>query len=225
MKKKIVALCLCIALAVVAIGGATLAYFTDQTTEVKNTFTVGNVKITLSEPSWVEDNAKMVPGTTIAKDPTITVNAGSERAYTFMKVQLSTDFAKLLKDYATAKRLDLTTNDGQNALINAWFTSTVNPKVMSINTTENYVILGVLSPKNAGESVKYFDAVKVPADVTNDMIKANGDYNIIITAYAVQASGIEGSNTNADTSVDPDANKKLDRVDAFKVLFENETIR
>ena len=222
MKKKIVALCLCIALAVVAIGGATLAYFTDQTTEVKNTFTVGNVKITLSEPNWKAENAKMVPGTTIAKDPTITVNTGSERAYTFMKVQLSADFAKLLQDYATAKSLNLATTDGQDALIKARFTSAVNPKVMSINTTENYVILGVLSPKDAGESVRYFDAVKVPADVTNGMIEVDGDYTITITAYAVQASGIEGSNT---TGADADANKKLDRADAFKVLFPDETIR
>lgn len=48
MKKKIVALCLCVALAVIAIGGATLAYFTDTQSET-NTFTVGNVKIKLIE--------------------------------------------------------------------------------------------------------------------------------------------------------------------------------
>ena len=48
MKKKIVALCLCVALAVIAIGGATLAYFTD-TADKTNTFTVGNVKIELIE--------------------------------------------------------------------------------------------------------------------------------------------------------------------------------
>ena len=48
MKKKIVALCLCVALAVVAIGGATLAYFTD-TDEATNTFTAGGVMIGLIE--------------------------------------------------------------------------------------------------------------------------------------------------------------------------------
>ena len=48
MKKIIVALCLCVALAVVAIGGATLAYFTD-TDEETNTFTAGGVKIDLIE--------------------------------------------------------------------------------------------------------------------------------------------------------------------------------
>ena len=68
MKKKIVALCLCVALAVVAIGGATLAYFTD-TDNATNTFTVGNVKIDLIEQqkgeNGLEDFAQdktLVPG-------------------------------------------------------------------------------------------------------------------------------------------------------------------
>lgn len=56
MKKKIVALCLCVALAVVAIGGATLAYFTDTKT-ANNTFNVGNVKIELLESQYHRVNA------------------------------------------------------------------------------------------------------------------------------------------------------------------------
>ena len=48
MKKKITAICLCVALLAVAIVGATLAYFTD-TKAATNTFTVGNVKIDLIE--------------------------------------------------------------------------------------------------------------------------------------------------------------------------------
>lgn len=48
MKKKVVALCATVALAAVALGGATLAYFTDTDNET-NTFTVGNVKIDLIE--------------------------------------------------------------------------------------------------------------------------------------------------------------------------------
>ena len=46
MKKKIVALCLVVALAATAIIGGTLAYFTDNDAKT-NTFTVGNVKIQL----------------------------------------------------------------------------------------------------------------------------------------------------------------------------------
>ena len=56
MKKKITALCLCVALLAVAVVGASLAYFTD-TKSAKNTFTVGNVKIDL-----IEQQRKIVDG-------------------------------------------------------------------------------------------------------------------------------------------------------------------
>ena len=48
MKKKIIALCLIVALAATAVIGGTLAYFTDSD-DATNTFTVGGVKIALVE--------------------------------------------------------------------------------------------------------------------------------------------------------------------------------
>ena len=51
MKKKLIAICLCVALAAVAVVGASLAYFTD-TKSATNTFTVGNVKIKLIESRY-----------------------------------------------------------------------------------------------------------------------------------------------------------------------------
>lgn len=48
MKKKITAIALCVALATIAIVGASLAYFTDTDSE-DNVFTVGNVSIDLIE--------------------------------------------------------------------------------------------------------------------------------------------------------------------------------
>lgn len=84
MKKKIVALCLCIALAVVAIGGATLAYFTDKTDTVTNTFTVGNVDIELAETTGADYT--VIPGVPITKDPEVTVKANSATSYVFVKV-------------------------------------------------------------------------------------------------------------------------------------------
>ena len=47
MKKKITAICLCVALLAIAVV-STLAYFTDNDS-AKNTFTVGNVSIDLIE--------------------------------------------------------------------------------------------------------------------------------------------------------------------------------
>ena len=208
MKKKIFTLCLAVALTATAVVGGTLAYFTD-TDEKTNTFTVGNVDIELTEPDWKEENAKLIPGREIAKDPTITVKPGSERAYTFMKVKLSDDFAQLLKDYAEFKDMDLTDAEQQKALINLWFKSAVSPKIMSVDLADNSVILGVLSPKNPGESVKYFDAVTVPGDVDASMINQNGRYEIDITAYGIQAEGFEGKNADAHA----------DRQAAYDALF------
>ena len=218
MKKKITAIALVVCLVAVAIVGGSLAYFTDEE-EATNTFEVGNVDITLTEPNWdaaLKEDAKaatLIPGRVIAKDPTITVEATSQRAYTFMKVQLSADFVDLLTKYATAQKIDLTTEAGQKALIDAWFSSTVKPKIMKLDLTDKYVILGVLSPKDPGDTVTYFDAVTVPADVDGDMIKANGVYKIYITAYAIQAEGFEGKNADAFA----------DRQAAFDALFPSST--
>ena len=86
MKKKITTLVLLAALLTIVIGGATLAYFTDKD-EAVNTFTVGNVKIELTEPSWVTPD-KVVPGIAYDKDPIVT-NTGSNPAYIRVKVTVS----------------------------------------------------------------------------------------------------------------------------------------
>ena len=77
MKKKLLVLGLCVALAAIAIAGASLAYFTD-TKSATNTFTVGNVKIDLLESSLHRENAGIANGATsdselwsdVAKDGT-----------------------------------------------------------------------------------------------------------------------------------------------------------
>lgn len=102
-KKKIVSLCLAAVLVVMAIAGATVAYFTDTDNET-NTFAVGNVKIDLIEQQRgenglvpFEQNKKLYPivgsaqgekdalGMPTAKnyvDKMVTIkNTGSEKAY------------------------------------------------------------------------------------------------------------------------------------------------
>lgn len=87
-KNKILALVLaCIVCVGIGIGG-TLAWLTAQTGPVTNTFTVGNVDITLAETTT---NYKMVPGNTIAKDPKVTVLKDSEACWLFVKIEESTN--------------------------------------------------------------------------------------------------------------------------------------
>ena len=78
MKKKILALCLVVALAATAVVGGTLAYFTD-TDDATNVFTTGNVDIELNEV-FDEENAKLMPGIDIQKEIKVT-NVGSENAF------------------------------------------------------------------------------------------------------------------------------------------------
>ena len=88
MKKKITAIALVVCLVAVAIVGGSLAYFTDTTDKMVNEFTVGNVDIDLTEPSWKGD-ATLMPGVTFAKDPTITVGEKSQDAYVFLKMDMN----------------------------------------------------------------------------------------------------------------------------------------
>lgn len=106
---------------VVALGAnATLAWLTDTTQEVKNTFTVGNIDIALIETDSDDEGTdanvnsyKMVPGNVIAKDPTVTVEAGSEDCYLFVQVTESSS----LKDYIEYQVIgEWTAGDGTNGV-------------------------------------------------------------------------------------------------------------
>lgn len=93
MKKKSLALVLALAMIVVCVVGGTLAWLTAKTSDVKNTFTTSDVSITLEETKGGNNKEfKMIPGYTIAKDPKVTVLAGSEKCYLFVKVAESDNF-------------------------------------------------------------------------------------------------------------------------------------
>lgn len=91
---KPLALLLALALLMGCAIGGTIAWLTDTTQEVKNTFTTSNIDITLTETDATPGtdgnqtrNYTMVPGWTMAKDPVVTVSAESEDCYLFVKVE------------------------------------------------------------------------------------------------------------------------------------------
>ncbi|MBQ8507129.1 MAG: hypothetical protein IJ466_06845 [Clostridia bacterium] len=95
--KKLAILTVAIALLVCVTVYATVAFFTD-TEEVTNTFTVGKVQIKLDEEdlskgdgSRTEDGNEyhLVPAEIYTKDPTVTVEKGSEPAYVRMIVTVN----------------------------------------------------------------------------------------------------------------------------------------
>lgn len=90
MKKKILALTLVFALALALGIGGTVAWLTATSGEVVNTFTVGDINITLAESVDTDNDGqasfKIVPGGKVAKDPVVTVAATSEKCYVYVKV-------------------------------------------------------------------------------------------------------------------------------------------
>lgn len=133
MKKKSL-LTMFLALALVgAIGiGATLAYLSDATGAMTNTFTVGKIKITMDESNEATPNDStdrtvsgnayndIQPGDVLKKDPTVTVVANSANCYVFMKLTgadslVSNNFSfggfdstKWIKVDANGAKVDLT---------------------------------------------------------------------------------------------------------------------
>lgn len=98
MKKTLTIVMAMVLVAAVAITG-TLAYMSTQSGTVTNTFTFGNMSITLKE-SPVDDNGKkvagdlvdkndykVIPGAEVDKEPIVTVNAGSENCWVYVGIQ------------------------------------------------------------------------------------------------------------------------------------------
>lgn len=99
--RKALMLILCAALLVSATVMGTLAYLTAKSETVTNTFTVGKITIKLWENDFVpatnqldlnakvteEKEYKVVPGGKSPKNPTVTVNAGSEECYVYVTVE------------------------------------------------------------------------------------------------------------------------------------------
>lgn len=100
MKTKTIAMILAMVMMVVGLVGATLAWLTDKTSTITNTFTTSNISVTLEETTGTE--YKMIPGYTIPKDPKATVGTGSEECWLFVEVEESANF----DDYMTYDMAD-----------------------------------------------------------------------------------------------------------------------
>jgi hypothetical protein len=81
-RRALLTVCVAAVLVFGAVGGS-IAWLVDSTDTVTNTFTAGDINIALAE---TQSAFKMVPGNEIAKDPTVTVKAGSEKCWLFVKV-------------------------------------------------------------------------------------------------------------------------------------------
>ena len=202
-KKKILALALVAVIAVTAIAGASLAYFTDTKT-AENTFTMGNVKIVLDETDITNPEGDRVtrnaydvyPGAVVTKDP-IVHNTGKNGAYIRATVNVNNwmnlcaayypDFEYYFPEEGYRGALNLLVGE----LGEGWsVVDVVAGDKFEIGCFDAKFILkydGVLAP--GADTSAMFQKVIIPTGIDN----ANADSfkSVTVVAQAIQENGFD----------------------------------
>lgn len=168
-----------------AIGG-TVAWLTDKTTAVVNTFTYGDINITLNETTG--NDYKIIPGVNITKDPKVTVKANSEDCWLFVKVE-EANWPTFMEANGTTKKVSYAIATGWTALPgqNGVYYREVNAPTAD---TSIYIL--------AGDATYSQGVVKVSENLTKtevNSITAGTQPRLTFTAYAVQKDGIADAAT------------------------------
>ena len=185
MKKKVSVVVTAAALVALIVVGSTLAFFTSQGT-VDNVGTMGNVKISLTEPND-KDSGIVVPGQTIVKDPTVK-NTGSNTAYIRCKIDI-TGLDGGNEDITMTRKAQLL-----NGIV---FGSPADSRSPAVSrSAAEWVPAGdgyyyYQEKLASSESVVFFSSVKIPESWDNDL--ADKKFHINVTAEAIQADNFEPS--------------------------------
>ena len=153
--------------AAMIIGGGTIAYLQDDTEKVVNEFDTNKVLVKLSETGTnedgINDSYEIIPGTSAAKDPKVTVDNTLD-SYVYVRV---TDTTENLVKYQIA--------DGWQLLDG--FTDVYYREVSADSENEFYVL---------ADNTVYYDA----ALQNSDMLTANGELKdgikLTFKAFAIQ---------------------------------------
>ena len=215
MKKKIavaVSLLLVLALSV----GGTIAWLTDTSDKVVNTFTIGKVDIDLTESgattgsttgTLAKEYSGILPGASYAKDPTVSVGKDSEACWLFVKIEESADNA-WTDNTGSGKYVNYTVNSlvTDNAVEGSWklLDGTNNVYYMPVakaaaNATQNktfQVLAGDAGNDANGNSMANGKVTIDGKHYTAENAK-NLNLSLTFTAYAVQMSSFENNPTGA----------------------------
>lgn len=180
-RKKLVSLCLVLALLVTAAVGATFAYFTDSDSAT-NEFTLGNVQIDLEEPAWEGPLEGVVPGVAYEKDPYVK-NVGVNDAWIRVDVTVTDarEFNAIIGEGADLGEIFIGHNEGYWTLAGKVYNDADN------TLTYQYYYYDVV--KAGAKTERLFTAVKLPGSFDNaDMEAIGGDFDIKVVAHAIQTS-------------------------------------
>lgn len=188
MKKRTLALILALVLVFGAAVGGTIAYLTDTTGPIANTFTVGNVDINLTETFNTDTDgnqendawqAQLIPGTTYAKDPVVTVTADSEDCWLFVKFEEKNDAATYLNYTSNLTAANgWTQGDDTDIPSNVWYRA-----VSKATTDTSFQLL-------AGDNIYPTGCISVKDTVTNQNMNTASAAQLVYTAYACQSANM-----------------------------------
>lgn len=206
-KKRFVAILLCVTLVALAAIGATFAYLTDSKT-VKNTFTVGDVKINLDETNVnapegdrvTSNTYNVYPGAVVTKDP-IVHNTGKNGAYVRAVVTIEDGMNWLglynenvwtaPQEAAFNAMINNTLGEGWELVDIAYDMSGPNHPTSDFVATLKYTkVLEAGKDTTAMFSQIAFPTKLTGKDVTT-RIGQNGEFGINVVAQAIQADGFE----------------------------------
>lgn len=172
VSNKTVAILLALVLAIGCAVGGTLAWLISQTAPVVNTFTYGDINIGLKEDT--KGPYTITPGKNITKDPKVTVTAGSEACWLFVKVK--EDNWPAFTNTDGTKKVSYHIADGWNALQG--------------QTGVYYREVGAVTEDTSFNVLKE-NQVTVSDTLTKDEVDQLKGKNptLTFTAYAVQKDG------------------------------------
>lgn len=193
-KGTMAAVIACVLIGTLAVGSVS-AYFTDGDT-VTNTFTVGKISLDLTEPDWNPDNAKdITPNQTIKKNPQIT-NDGVNSEFVFMEVIVPYDNLVTANDNGTLNAAADT--ELYSYIVNSgWYqmSRTQNTKNKTVTYLYVYGTEAACTELTAGSTTPaVFNTVKF-ANVVEDQALEGKTLEIIVNAYGIQTSDINGGKT------------------------------
>lgn len=190
--KKGLALLLSLVLVIGCVAGGTLAWLTDTTDPVTNTFTIGDIDLTLMESPYingkyespaenVNNSYPLIPGNTYVKDPVVTVTKNSEACYLFVKVA-KVNNPDIYLDYT----LTLTEDKGWHLVegeTDVYYREVAKSDAdQSWNLLDKDTITVKTTVVKAGTDITGTTNVAMPA--------AGSEPNLTFTAYAVQQANL-----------------------------------
>lgn len=197
---KALTLVLCAVLLVCASVMGTLAYLKSTTEVVKNTFTVGNVKIDLDEAKVTEygievqgadrvkkNEYKLLPGHKYVKDPTVTVAEKSEQCY--VRMQVTVKDVDVLKQ-AFPQFVDQTTGVFMlQYLVEGWDNGVWEYKSYKEGVYEFWYTKVVDAREEEQVLEPLFTHIVIPGSIDNTTLATLNTHFIDIVAHAIQADG------------------------------------